>query len=203
MEFLLNPNLAYVLLVVGFVLTLLAIVTPGTGVLEIGAFFCLAMTAYLAYRIGFNAWALIVLLVSVIPFVYATRKPQRQIWRGISIAAVLISSLYLFTTQGWLPNVNPLLALIITAAAGGFLWITVDKTIKAFMARPIQDLRNLIGEIGEAKTDVLDSGSAQVAGELWSVRSEKEIPAGKQVRVVGREGFVLLVENADEESAHL
>ncbi|MGZ9165580.1 MAG: NfeD family protein [Anaerolineales bacterium] len=34
----------------------------------------------------------------------------------------------------------------------------------------------------------------QVAGELWSARSEKPIAAGNSIRVVKREGFVLIVE---------
>lgn len=198
MEFLLNPNVAYVLLVVGFVLTLLAILAPGTGMLEVGAFFCLALVAYAAFNIGFNPWALIVIVISLVPFVYATRKPKRGVWLGISLAAILISSLYLFTTEGWLPTVNPILALIISPMAGGFLWIAVSKTVRAHGTPPIHDLGTLIGQIGETRTRVHESGSAQVAGELWSVRSEKEIPAGKPVRVVGREGFILLVEKADE-----
>jgi membrane-bound serine protease (ClpP class) len=198
MEFLFNPNIAYVLLVVGFVLTLLAILAPGTGMLEVGAFFCLALVAYAAYNIGFNPWALIVIVISLVPFVYATRKPKRGIWLGISLAAILISSLYLFTTEGWLPTVNPILALIISTVAGGFLWIAVSKTVKAHGMTPIHDLGTLIGQIGETRSRVHESGSAQVAGELWSVRSDKEIPAGKPVRVVGREGFILLVEKADD-----
>jgi membrane-bound serine protease (ClpP class) len=198
MEFLLNPNTAYVLLVVGFVLTLLAIITPGTGMLEVGAFFCLALVAYAAFNIGFNPWALIVLLLSLVPFVYATRKHGRGVWLGVSIGAMLVSSLYLFNASGWLPDVNPILALVISALAGSFIWITVSKTIKAFLAKPTHDLERLIGQVGETKTRVHQNGSAQVAGELWSVRSEKEILAGKPVRVVGREGFVLLVEKAEE-----
>jgi membrane-bound ClpP family serine protease len=41
---------------------------------------------------------------------------------------------------------------------------------------------------------VHEDGSVQVAGELWSARSEDPIPAGAQVRVLRREGFVLVVE---------
>jgi membrane-bound serine protease (ClpP class) len=198
MEFLLNPNLAYVLLVVGFVLTLLAILTPGTGMLEVGAFFCLALVAYIAFNIGFNPWALIVIVLSLIPFVYATRKPKRGLLLGLSIAAILISSLYLFNADGWLPDVNPILAFFISLLAGGFIWLTASKTIKAFAARPMHDLDALIGQVGETRTRVHESGSAQVAGELWSVRSEKEIPQGKSIRVLAREGFVLVVEKSDE-----
>jgi membrane-bound ClpP family serine protease len=52
----------------------------------------------------------------------------------------------------------------------------------------------LVGQVGQTVTNVDGEGSAQVAGELWSVRSEHPIPAGSFIRVVRREGFILVVE---------
>ncbi len=195
MDLLLNPNTAYVLLVVGMVLTLLAILTPGTGTLEIGAFFCLALTAYVIYNLGLNPWALVVLVISIAPFLYASRRPRRKIWLGIGLAGILLASLYLFNARGgWLPAVNPILAVVVSALAGGFVWLAASKVLQAYQSPPTHDLQTLIGQIGEAKTDIHESGSIQVAGELWTARSEKPIPAGASVRVVGREGLILVVE---------
>jgi membrane-bound serine protease (ClpP class) len=197
MDILLNPNVAYVLLVVGMVLTLLAILTPGTGMLEVGAFFALVLAGYITFRIGINPWALIVLGLTLIPFIYATRKPKRTLWLGLSIVMMLASSLYLFNIKGWIPVVNPILATLVSLLVGGFLWMVVGKTMQAYHTRPIHDLSVLIDQIGETKTAIHENGSVQVAGELWSARSIMEIPAGKPVRVVDREGFILLVEIAD------
>ncbi len=195
MNILLNPNTAYVLLIVGSVFTLLAILTPGTGALEIGAFLFLALTGYVIYNVGLNPWALVVLVLSVVPFAYAARRPKRKVWLGIGIAGVLLSSLYLFNAEGGrLPAVNPILAIFVSALAGGFLWISAIKTVQAYQIPPTHDLQALIGQVGEAKTDIYEHGSVQVAGELWTARSEKPIPAGSAVRVVGREGFFLVVE---------
>jgi len=199
MELLYNANIAYVLLVAGFVLALLAIVTPGTGLLEVGAFFLLALTGFAIYRIGFNLWALIVLILALIPFIYAIRKPKREWALALSILGVIAGSVYLFPSEGLLPAVNPLLAAAVSLLVAGFLWWTIRKVVAAHHAHPLQDLRSLIGQIGEAKTRVQEEGSVQVAGELWSARSEKPIPAGSHVRVVSREGFVLVV-TLDEQS---
>lgn len=199
MEILYNPNIAYVLLVVGFVLALLAIVAPGTGLLEVGAFFLLALAGFATYQIGFNLWALIILILSLIPFVYAIRKPKREWALALSILGVIAGSLYLFSSEGFLPAVNPILAALVSLLVAGFLWWTIRKVVTAHHARPLQDLKNLIGQIGEAKTRVQEEGSVQMAGELWSARSDKPIPAGSRVRVVSREGFVLIV-TLDEHS---
>ena len=76
----------------------------------------------------------------------------------------------------------------------GFLWIAVRKSVEAASARPSHDLAGLVGQIGEARTKVNEEGSVLVAGELWSARSEKPIPAGSSIRVLRREGFILIVE---------
>jgi membrane-bound ClpP family serine protease len=74
----------------------------------------------------------------------------------------------------------------------------IQKTLQASQALPSHDLSTLIGQIGEAKTRIHSEGSVQVAGELWSARSEKTIPNGSPVKVVGREGFVLVVEKSTD-----
>ncbi|NCP16249.1 hypothetical protein GW866_04295 [bacterium] len=198
MEILFDPNLAYVLLVLGSVSLLLAIVTPGTGILEVGALFLLALAGYAVYNLGFNLWALIVLVLSVIPFVYAMRKPKREAFLALSLLGVIVGSVYLFPTHGFWPAVNPILAIVVSAVTTAFLWLVVQKAIQVYHARPSHDLGALIGQTGEAKTRVQEEGSVQVGGELWSARSEKAIPAGSRVRVVGREGFILVVEREDQ-----
>ena len=194
MDFLLDPNIAYLFLMGGVLLALMAIVTPGTGMLELGAFFCLVVAGYAVYSMSINLWALIVLVLSIIPFVYAIRKPKRELYLGISILGLVIGSVFLFATEGWKPAVNPAVALISSLLFAGFVWIAITKTMQAAHALPSHNLSTLVGQTGEAKTRIHAEGSAQVAGELWSARSEKSIPAGSLIRVLAREGFILLVE---------
>jgi membrane-bound serine protease (ClpP class) len=90
--------------------------------------------------------------------------------------------------------VNPVVAIVASGLVAGFLWVAVRKSVEAATARPAHDLEGLVGQIGEAKTKVSDEGSVFVAGEMWSAKSEKPIAAGSAVRVVRRDGFVLIVE---------
>ena len=198
MEFFTDPNIAYVLLVLGSIFTLLAIITPGTGALEIGALFTLTLSGYAAYRTGFNIWALLVLALSLVPFVYAIQKPKREIYLATSILMLIIGSIYLFPTRGLNPSVNPYLAIITSLSSGLFIWLIVLKTLKAMHSLPNHDLSSLIGQVGESKTSVHSEGSVQIDGELWSARSEKRISPGTLIRVVGRDGFTLIVESHDQ-----
>ena len=199
MEFLTDPNVAYVLLVLGSILIFLAIVTPGTGLIEVGALFTLALSGYAAFKLGFNPWALILLVLMLVPFIYATRKPGRSIYLAVSILMLIIGSIYLYPTQGFQPAVNPVLAIVRSLMTGAFVWLVVQKTMAALHTHPSHDLGRLVGQIGETKTIVHGEGSVQVDGELWTARSEKHIPIGKQVRVVGRDGFSLIVESDDQD----
>lgn len=194
MELLLDPNVAYLVLLGGILLMLLAVVSPGTGVLEVGALFGLALAGYAVYNLNFNAWALLVIGLSIVPFLFAVRRAGREFLLGISLVGMVTGSVFLFTGEGGRPAVNPVLATVASLLLTGFLWIAVRKTIQASLERPTHDLGALIGQPGEARTEVHDEGSVQVNGELWSARSDHPIPAGSHIRVVGREGFMLLVE---------
>jgi len=198
MDFLLDPNIAYLFLLAGLLLGLMAIITPGTGMLEVGAFFCLALAGYAVYNLSFNLWALVVLFVSIIPFIYAIQKPKREIYLGLSILGLVVGSMFLFATNDWKPAVNWELALVSSLLYAGFIWIAVRKTLQAAHARPSHDLSALVGKTGEAKTRIHKEGSVQVNGELWSARSEKSIPSGSIIKVIAREGFVLIVEKSTD-----
>ncbi|MBT3314702.1 MAG: hypothetical protein HN390_08810 [Anaerolineae bacterium] len=199
---LLNPNIAYLFLVSGVLLTLFALVTPGTGFLEVGAFFMMALAGYAIYLLPIHIWALILLVLSVIPFGVALRSTARRgIYLGSSIVGVIIGSAYLFRGEGLAPAVNIWLVMIVSVLMAVFLWFVIIKTLEALEARPSHDLSSLVGKIGETKTEIRnahDEGSAQVAGELWTVRSESPISAGTRVRVIERNGFILEVEVVEE-----
>ena len=194
MELLLDPNVAYLVLLTGILLSMLAMVTPGTGLIEVGAFFGLALAGYAIYNLNINFWALIVILLSVIPFLMAVRTPKREFLLALSLLGLVVGSVFLFARENGLPSVNLGLALVTSALMTGFLWIAVRKSVQAAMTRPVHDLETLIGKQGEARTEVRAEGSVQIEGELWSARSDQAIPAGSQVRVLRRDGFILVVE---------
>ncbi len=201
MEILINANIAYLLLMFGSIFVMLALVTPGTHLMEGAALLLLAAAGYEVFLLGFTTWALIVLVLALVPFIYAVYVPKRpwsDLTLALSIVMLILGSLYLFPGNGLLPAVNPVLAIVISVLSGIFLWYTVRKGIQAHRARPVQDLNLLVGQPGMTKTEVSSSGSVQVASELWSARSEAPIPAGSRIRVISRDGFILVVERDDQ-----
>jgi membrane-bound serine protease (ClpP class) len=191
----LNPNIAYILLVSGFSMAMLAVITPGTGVLEVTGILVLVLAGWAVYSLPINYWALVILLLSVIPFVMAVIKAGHRLYLGLSILMLILGSVFLFQGEAWWqPGVNPVLAAVVSLMVGGFFWIVALKALEARAAPPVHDLSPLIGALGEAKSDIHQEGSVQVQGELWSAFSTQAIAAGSQIRVVRRDGFTLEVE---------
>jgi len=194
MNFLLDPNVAYLFVIGAVLLVMLAIAAPGTGLLEVAAFFCIILAGYAAYSLAFNWWALFLLALSVIPFVYSLQKPKREIFVALSIMLLIVGSIFMFQRAPDGNTVNPLVAVAASVSVAGFLWVAARKSMEAASVRPLHDLDGLVGQVGEARTNVNDEGSVQVAGELWSAKSDKVISAGSPIRVIRRDGFVLVVE---------
>src|SRR5512146_1839515 len=199
MNFLMDPNVGYVLAVGGLMLAILALFTPGTGLLEIGALFALVLAAFSISNFAINTWALVLLIVGIVPFILATRRSGKLYFMLIALAALVIGSVFLIATPEGSPVVNPYLAVFVSAISCAFLWIIGRRSLEA-MALPTKSLMQLIGKTGEAHTDIYAEGSAYVDGEEWSARSQVFIPLGSQVRVVGREGLVLIVEPVQSQS---
>ena len=196
-DFLLNPNAVYIILMAGALLALLALTTPGTGLLEIGALFLLLVAGYGLFTLSFNWWALLIMVLSAIPFVYSLEKPKREPYLGLAILLLIVGSIFIFPRNIPQGGVSPFIALGVSVVVGVSLWIASRKTVEAARIRPAHDLSTLVGQVGEAKTRIQNDGTVQVAGELWSARSDTPIAAGNMIRVVKREGFILVVEKTD------
>lgn len=195
MDFLLNPNVAYLLLVAASLLAVFAVITPGTGIFEVAALVALVLAGWQVYNLPINAWALAVLLLGVFPFLLAVRRTRRMVNLAISALALVVGSAFLFRGEvWWQPAVHPALVLVTSLSAGGLFWLMVTKVLDAESVVPAHDLSGLVGQIGEARTEIHEEGSAYVKGEMWTARSEEPIPVGALVRVIGREGLLLDVE---------
>jgi membrane-bound serine protease (ClpP class) len=197
MDLLLDPNVAYMILVVGFVIGVLALLTPGTGYLEVGVLLAILIAGYAIIQQPINLWALILLAVGVVPFLIALRKFKQWYYLVPAIISIVIGTVFLFRTEAGGLAINPWLATVMSIIAVVLLWIIGQKGIEALKLRPSQDLSVLIGKTGVAHSDIRQTGTLYVAGEEWTAKSEKLIREGHHAKVIAREGLVLLVEPVD------
>jgi len=197
MDILLDPNVAYLILVAGFLVAILALFSPGTGFLELAAILALLLAGYAIYTLPINGWALVVLAVGVFPFLLAVRKSGRWIFLIGSIIALVVGSVFLFRSETGSPAVHPVLAMVVSVITIGFLWVVARKSLEAIEIRPVHDPDALTGAVGVTRTQVHGEGSVYVNGENWSARSPTPIPPNTQVRDDRRDGLMLEVEKVE------
>jgi membrane-bound serine protease (ClpP class) len=199
MGFLVDPNVSYVLLIFGFLVAVLALFAPGTGILEILALAALGLAGYGIAHLSLNGWAALIMALGFIPFIVSLRhEPKtRVIMLALAALAFAAGSAFLFHATGWVPAVNLLLILLVTPIAVGLTWLIARKSIAAVQIRPSFDLNLLVGMIGQANSDIPGKGNVHINGEDWSAHSKHFIPAGSQVRVLRRNGLILEVEQVD------
>jgi membrane-bound serine protease (ClpP class) len=189
MEFLINPNVSYVLLVLGLLTVGLALLAPGTGLLEAGALIILVLAGYGIINLPVNGWALLIIIAGVIPLGLglALHLPRRGRIRLLllSVLIFLIGSMLLFRGEGWLPAVNPILLLIIWPVTLGLTWLIAEKGLEAADSRPVFDLDRLVGMTGQASTDIRGQGTVYVNGEEWTAIAIRLYPPAAKSRCCG------------------
>ncbi len=202
LDLLVTPNAAYVVLMLAIFAIITAILAPGTGLLEIVALALLTVAGYQMLQLPLNLWALIIIAAGGVPLYLAVRRRGQRLWPGIAVMLLFVGSALLFRNpQGGAFGVQFAVVVVVTALEGSFIWFIMEKTIETLFASPVHDLSTLIGQVGEARTDIGLDGSVYVGGELWSARSKTTIQAGTPVKVVGRDGFYLLVEAISPDEA--
>jgi membrane-bound serine protease (ClpP class) len=190
-----NQDIAYFFLIASIWSSVLAISSPGTGLLELAACACIIITAVFAVFLGINLWALGILFAAFLVFVLEIVRPLKGVFLFISIVLFSAGSIFLFQgPEGQWAGVSWPLAVLSSIGTSVFFWFVIRKVLQIRKKPAHMDPSAVVGQIGEAQTAVFQEGSVQVASELWSARSQTPIPAGSSVRVVSREGLILTVE---------
>jgi membrane-bound serine protease (ClpP class) len=198
MTVLLDPNVIFFLFIGGLVLAIIAIFTPGTGIAELGAFFAVAIAVYGFVSLPVNSWAITIMVLGFVPFVFAGKPHFRKWVIPITYLVVLIGSLLIFRREPDAKQVSLVLIVIIDIVALSLLWFYVIKGIEAISKKPDFDLNDLIGLKTKAITDIHVEGTIHAKGEDWTAKSSVPIKMGEMVKIVGRNGLILLVEPVEE-----
>jgi membrane-bound serine protease (ClpP class) len=197
-NFLLNPDVAFIILGAALLMTIFALLAPGSGVLEVIALLLLFAVGYSVANLTVNAWAIVLLLIGIAAVVVTFRRARRWYLIAGSILILVVGLVFVFRSETGILGVNPWLAIVEAAGIGGFVWIIGNNVSKTFHQKPYSDLNSMAGMVGRAATDIAVDGSVYVDGESWSATSDEPIPAGSPVKVVQREGLILKVELVKE-----
>jgi len=199
-ERLVNPDVAYLLIVAAVMMFILTAARPTSILLKVGMAVCLVVAGYEFSQLNGNIWALLVVAFSPLPFFVAIRQPRPSSTLAIiTIAMLTLGSVFLFwTADGWL-YLMPLAGLV-AIVCGRIIWILFLRIRDGRRTRLGDNPGSLVGVVGMTRTNIekFDTGMVEIEGELWTARSDRPISAGSMVRIIHFDGLVLTVEKVEK-----
>jgi membrane-bound serine protease (ClpP class) len=180
-----NPNIAYILLMLGIYGVFFELSNPGAilpGVVG-GIFLILAFFALQVLPINFAGLALI--FFAVILFIAEVKVASHGVLSIGGVISLLLGSIMLFRSSADYMRVS--LSVIIPAVmvSAAFFIFAVTKSVQARIQKPTTGREGLVGEIGTASTPIVPEGKVSIHGEFWNAISDQPVEKGEKVQVIG------------------
>jgi membrane-bound serine protease (ClpP class) len=198
LAFIMDPNIAFILLAIGG-LSLYAefnhpgAVVPGTvGVV----FILLAVFALNLLPVRFAAVVLI--FASFALFALEAKFSAHGVLAIGGMVTMVLGGLLLVDAPIPEMRVHLVTALAVSIPLGGITVFLMSIALKARANKVVTGAQGLVGEIGIAQTELAPRGKIFVHGELWDAMSASAVPAGQAVVVLGVDGLQLRVEPSSE-----
>jgi membrane-bound serine protease (ClpP class) len=198
-----DPNVAYLLLLLGFYGILFEIWNPGfifPGVIG-GIALLTALAALAVLPVSYAGLALILLGVALM--VAELLTPGFLVLGIGGIVAFIIGSVFLFDPGdvsfsfgvSW-----PLIAAA-TATTAAFMFLVLGLALRARRRPVLTGIEEMVGSTGKVIDWSGDTGRIHVRGETWQARlpaGEAALAAGAPVRIIALDGLTAIVEPQPE-----
>jgi membrane-bound serine protease (ClpP class) len=190
---LVNPNIALLLLVGGALLIYLEFNTPGTIVP--GALGTLmVLLAVFALNLLPIRYTAVLLLVAAIALLVLEAKFGGH--GALAIAGIVCLTLGMLTLiAAPVPElaVNPWVAVAVSTAFGGITAFLVRLAVRARRMKSRLGVDALVGHRASAMEALTPEGHVLVNGEIWRAVANQAVAAGTPLQVVGYEQYLLKV----------
>ncbi|KAA2238478.1 nodulation protein NfeD [Chitinophaga agrisoli] len=192
-----DPNVAYLLLLLGMYGILFELYNPGAILPGIVGVISLILAFYSMHTLPINYAGLALIIFAIVLFLLEIKIVSHGILAIGGVISLLLGSLMLIRSDAALETVRISRSVIIaavTVSALFFLFI-LGLGIRALRAKPTTGVEGMTGEIGESLELLNPVGSVRVHGEIWRANATgRAILQGEKVRVVAVRDLTVLVE---------
>ena len=188
-----HPNVAYILLTLGFIGLFFEVTHPGMVAPGVVGAICMVLGFYAMSVLPVDFAGVALILLAMLFFIAEVKVTSYGLLTVAGVVSLVIGSLMLFKSPD--PAIRVSLWVIAAVAASIvvaalFLMAVVMKTHRTRVATGVE---GLVGKIAVARTPLAPRGRVFVHGEIWSAASELPVAAGADVVVVAVEGMQLKV----------
>ena len=188
-----NPNIAYILLMIGMWGIFFELSHPGAIFPGVVGAICLILGLYSLHTLPVNFAGVALIFLGLILFFAEIKITSYGMLALGGVISILLGTIMLFKSsppyyQFSLKVVLPLFIFTVL-----FFGTLAYIAISAQFQKPSVGVEALIGEEGEAVTDIEPEGKVFVHGEYWDAYSETPIKKGERVRIEDVKKFKVIV----------
>lgn len=201
LHFIGDPNIAYLLLFIGFYALIFEVTHPGAIIPGVIGVLCLILFFFSFQILPFSIAGLVLVFLGIILLVLELFITSHGVLTIGGALSLLLGSFMLMKPGEETPYVKISTSLIIgiVAATVAFFAFALTLALYAQKRKPVSGKEGMIGERGVAKTKLSPEGTVLVHGELWKAISlSGDIEEGDKVEVFEVNGLTLKVKKIEE-----
>lgn len=197
-----DPNVAYILLMIGVYGLLIEFYNPGMGLPGITGVICLLLAAFALQMLPINYVGLALIAVGIGLMVVEALSPSFGVFGLGGIIAFVLGSVILMDTELEAYRISiGIIAAFAVASAAVFLY-ALGAVLKARGQRVTTGAEAMVGGMAVANEDFAGPGHVRAFSENWKAVSGEPVSRGQKLRITGVDGLVLTVapqeHNTDE-----
>ena len=193
-----DPNVAYLLMLLGIYGLFFEFVNPGYLVPGVTGAICMLLALYALQVLPVNYAGLLLILLGIMFMVAELFAPSFGALGIGGVVSFVIGSVILFDTEGSELRVAIPLIIAVSAVTAGFFLIAIKMVFSAHRKPVVSGAEQMLGGIGEVMEDFDTRGRIRIHGETWWSISKTPLKKGNQVKVTEIDGLTLKVEPVEE-----
>jgi membrane-bound serine protease (ClpP class) len=192
-----DPNVAYILMMVGMLGIFFELSNPGAILPGIIGGISLILAFFAFQSLPLNWAGLLLLLFGLVLLIAEIKVVSHGILTIGGVVAMVLGSLMLYDEPGAGLRISWHVIIPAVAGTAGIVVFALSFGVRALYGPPASGPDAMVGAAAVVKTPLAPAGQVLVDGELWRAVSEDgPVPAGETVRVTAVDGLTLKVKRA-------
>jgi membrane-bound serine protease (ClpP class) len=187
-----SPPAAYLLFVIGLSLIIFELFTAGVGVAGLVGAGCFVLSCYGFAVLPVRPIGVALLVLAMLGFSIDVQTGVPRVWSSVGFVALVVGSFTLYDglSVPWIALLVGIVGVTSAMVAG------MPTMVRTRFSTPTIGREWMIGEQGEAVTNVDPDGVVRIRGALWRARTNRATPISLRagLRVVEVDGLLLEVE---------
>jgi membrane-bound serine protease (ClpP class) len=195
-----NPNLAYILMIVGIYGLLFELYNPGMIVPGVVGAVCLLLALYAFHVLPINYAGLALVAFGMALMISEAFVPSFGALGLGGAAAFVVGSILLMDVEAPGFRVSPMLIGSIATVSSGLFLIVMMMMLRARQRAVVTGREELLHSHAEVTDWQGTRGHVRVHGEIWNARANLDLKPGRKVRVRSIDGLTLIVTPEEQET---